>query len=167
MPEHLPLPVASAMVLADHVIVEAGSGKKTLVGVYSNIFARHMPFGRHINLYAEITDALGTYDFDLSLHHLDSDDEVAGTRLAEVESVDRLRPLELVVRMPVNFLDYGTYELRIAHEGRVFANRTFRVQPPPFVAQEDDAHGDGEAPQDGPAPGDGPGDGPGPDGAGL
>ncbi|MFW5857161.1 MAG: DUF6941 family protein [Planctomycetota bacterium] len=146
MSERLPLPVASAVLLADQIIVEAGSGKKTLVGVYSNIFAPRTPFWRHVNLYAELTDAFGTYDLDLTAHHLDGNAVVASTCLEAVEAADRLRPLELVVRLPVAFPGYGTYELRIAHEGRVFANRTVRVQPPPAGAEAPPASPDSAPP---------------------
>ncbi len=131
MPEALPLPTPMAVVFADQIIVEAMTGKKTLVGLYSTIFARRLPLRRQVNIFVELGDAQGSYDFLLELVRLETGAVVARGQLEGVRSRDRLTPLELVVRVPVSFPAYGTYEARISFESQVFASRTVRVLAPP------------------------------------
>ena len=70
MNEQLPLPVTGSILLADQIIVEAETAKKTLVGVYSNIFTAKVPARRHLSIYAELTDVQGAYDLRLELVQL-------------------------------------------------------------------------------------------------
>jgi hypothetical protein len=136
MADRLPLPVGSAVLLADQIIVESGTSKKTLVGIYSTIYTSHLPARRHLNIYAEVTDAEGRYDFTLELLHLEANACVAQGEMEDVTSGDRLTPLEMVIRLPVAFAEYGTYEFRIAYEGNVFASRVLRVLPAPHPRPE-------------------------------
>lgn len=130
MTEHRPLPVTRALLLADQIIVESGSAKKTLVGIYTCVQAARLPARRELNLYAELIDAQGDYSFELQLVHLESDQTVAAGRIDAVHAPDRLTPLELVIRLPVTFAAYGTYEFRIEHSGQVTGSRALRVEQP-------------------------------------
>ncbi|MFH0910671.1 MAG: hypothetical protein V1918_04075 [Planctomycetota bacterium] len=127
MSERSALPIASAVLLADSIITEAGTNKKTLVGLFSAFFVPSVPFQRELHFYIELTDAGGEYDFLLEILHLESSSVVAGGRLEHVVARDRLTSIEMVIHLPVRFPDFGTYELRLSYKGRVFASRTFRV----------------------------------------
>lgn len=131
MSDNAPPPVTNAILLADQIITEAGSNKKTLVGVYSNIVAPRLPAGRPLAVFVECTDAEGRYDFDLSIVHLDTDRMIASCAMPGVRAENRLQPTELVIQLPVSFEAYGSYEIRIAWKGDVFARRRFRVMEAP------------------------------------
>jgi hypothetical protein len=143
MPASLPLPSCNAVLIADQVIVEAKTNKKTLVGLFSNIHARRLPTRRRLNFFVEISDALGIYDFEMRLVHLDSDSTVATGRLESIHSHDRLAPMEMVIHLQARFEDYGTYEFRMDYLGKVFASRTFRVTPAPSRERAGSSRRDG------------------------
>jgi hypothetical protein len=116
--------------MADRIIAEAGSNKKTLVGVYCNIQAQRLPAKRKLNLYIEVVDAQGVYDFFAEVVHLESGSTIAHGVIDRVEVNDRLSPLELVLSVPASFSEYGAYEFRLMHGTGVVANRRFRVVAP-------------------------------------
>lgn len=140
MPYISPLPVCRALLLADSILVEADSHKKSLIGVYTRVAARRLPFRRVIHAYAQLADAHGEYVFDVAVVNLQSEHIVSRGEIGPVAADDPLLPVELVVHLPCRFFDYGNYELRLMHEGRVFASRVLTVAEPvsPVLPPDDD-----------------------------
>jgi len=131
MPNRPPLPHTRAILLADMILAEAGTHKKSLIGVYSRIGAPRFPFRRVLHVYAQLADACGEYTFAIELGNRATDEGVHRGEMGPVIAHDRLLPLEIVLHVPCVFQNYGEYDLRLSFEGNIFASRTFSVMPPP------------------------------------
>jgi hypothetical protein len=126
-----PVPIATAVLFADRILIEAGTNKKTLVGIYSSICARRLPVRRKLNAYVELVDAYGQYEIGFELVHLESETVAAHGVLPGVQAPDRLLPVEMVLRFGTSFDLYGAYEFRLRLGSNVFASRTIRVSEAP------------------------------------
>ncbi|MHC4870545.1 MAG: DUF6941 family protein [Planctomycetota bacterium] len=126
MRKRKPLPAVSSVLLADHIIVESNTNKKTLVGLYSNIYSKSVPAKKYLNIFVELSDCAGDYEFHVEICHLETDKVIAKGKLKNVHARDRLAFIEIVAHMPVRFKEFGTYEFRMNYEGAVFASRRFR-----------------------------------------
>ncbi len=120
-----------AMLLADSILTESGTHKKSLIGIYTRIAAPRVPFRKILNVYAQFADAQGVYHCQLELVNLATGALLHGSRLGAFESRDRLTPVELIMRLPCRFENFGDYELRLSHLGHIFASRVFSVVPSP------------------------------------
>lgn len=125
-----PKPVLNAMLICDKVIKEAGTNKKSLIGIFENISAHNFPCIHHfLAVYIKLTDANGRYKFNLELVDLETNASLANADIPEeIEINDPLRTHELVFNMGgLKFEHPGKYEFRIAANGDVFGQKTFVV----------------------------------------
>lgn len=132
-----PLPVTRAILLADMIIAEAGTHKKTLVGIYSRITTPHMPLRKVLHVYAQVADARGEYRMTIRLVRLETGEVVNEGEIGPIVSRDPLAPLEIVMHLPCVFNNYGEYEFVIIHDGNVFASKRFSLLEPPEPTDDD------------------------------
>ena len=113
------------MLVCDNVITEAGTNKKTLVGVFDHwnlpaIPANVPPFW----VYARLTDAEGKYIFDLKFIYLDGEKRLAEARTSEISAIDRLGFIDLAIPLPFLPVEKaGRYEVQL-YANDVFVGRT-------------------------------------------
>jgi len=132
MPERIVPPVVTAMLVADQVIVDAATGKKTLVGVYTRMTSRKVPFMARLSIYAQLTDAVGEYVFRVEVVHLAENRVIAGIKFGPVNSPSKLDPMEICLQLPVKLPQYGTYEFRLClDDGTLVATRAFSLREAP------------------------------------
>lgn len=149
MPNRSPLPVTRALLLADAIIVEAGTGKKSLVGIYSRLIAPNLPLRQVLHVYMQLADAQGKYRFEIELVKLSTDKTIHQGQIGPVKAASPLVPLEIIMHLPCQFDEYGEYELRIIYEGNVFASRVLAiVSPPPEKPAPPEASSQGERADD-------------------
>jgi len=123
-------PVLNAMLICDKIITEAGTNKKSLIGIFENISAYKFPCRHHfLSVYIKLTDAMGEYKFKLELADL-VDNSVVGK--AEIpSSVNVSSPLaihDLVFNLAsLKFEHPGKYEFRIFANEELFGQKTFMV----------------------------------------
>ena len=111
-----PIPSVSAILICDRVIEEAGTGKKTLVGIFERAHAPQVPALVPFAIYARLTDAEGDYRFRINISFLRSDrEEVIGQLSAEIRNVQaRLGVLEVGLNLPPwPFPSFGRYEVQL------------------------------------------------------
>jgi len=73
-----PIPKANAIVICDYAMQEAGTGKWSLIGIFSQIHSAQFPvIHRQLCVYLNFTDAQGHYHFRLELIDLDQEEEPA------------------------------------------------------------------------------------------
>ncbi len=77
-----PIPSVVAMLVCDQVIVEQGTGKKSLIGVFETINAFSFPTQTRLAIYARLVDASGRYDFLIRLVNLKDETKVAEIQAA-------------------------------------------------------------------------------------
>ena len=127
------IPSVLAILLCDGIIIEQGTGKKTLVGLFNNLNAASFPTVQPVGFYASLTDLDGHYRFDIRVVRLAGEtEELMGGAEAEFESHDRLATLEMAVNLPpVPFTGPGRYEFQLFADGIYIGRATLNVQPRP------------------------------------
>ena len=124
------IPKANAMLICDQVLTEAGTNKKSLIGIFENIGAAQFPAVHHsLSVYVKLTDAKGNYKFQLDLVDLTSNAVITKCEIPnEFQMNDPLRTSELVFNLEgLRFPHPGEYEFRIFANGRIFGQKTFLV----------------------------------------
>jgi hypothetical protein len=127
------IPSALAILLCDWIIIEHGTGKKTLVGLFDNLNAASFPVVRPMGFYARLTDLEGHYHFTLRIVRLDRDKEelMAGAEF-EHKADDPLAILEVALNLPaVPFTATGRYEFQLSTDGVYRGRATLNVQQLP------------------------------------
>ncbi len=125
-----PKPVVNAMLVCDRVITEAGTNKKSLIGIFENINAFTFPCEHHfLSVYIKLTDANGKYKFGLKLVDLENDSAIGGAEIPkEIEIRNPLATHDLVFNLAkIKFAHPGKYEFRIFANNIVFGHKTFLV----------------------------------------
>ncbi len=124
-------PKVKAILVCDYSLREEGTGKVSLVGLFSNIQASQFPC-RHpaLNVYAQLTDAEGPYQFRLELVHLETDRVVSSSETNTVQVASRLGVGELSFRLQnLEFEQPGKYTFRL------YANDAFLEEADFFVVE--------------------------------
>jgi hypothetical protein len=127
------IPSVLAIVLCDRIIIEQGTGKKTLIGIFNNLNAASFPTVQPVGFYASLTDLEGHYRFDIRVVRLAGDgEELMGGAEAEFTAHDRLAILEMAVNLPpVPFTAPGRYEFQLFADGVYIGRATLNVQMRP------------------------------------
>jgi hypothetical protein len=130
-----PHPSLNALLLCDHTIREAGTGKVSLIGAFENISAPRFPVvHRALSVYAKLGDAEGEYAIRLELLRLEDSQRVAqGTLRATF--ADRMTPGELVFALESLALERpGRYQFRLYADDRFVAGKAFTVVQAPAAS---------------------------------
>ena len=124
-----PRPALKSLLLCDQIIQEAGTQKKSLIGVFHNIQAPRFPCTHpSLALYANLTDAAGTYTIEIRIVHLDTGNDLAKATLPPLEWRDRLAPAEICLQMQLlRFPAPGKYEVQLIANGDLVGTRDFSV----------------------------------------
>ena len=122
-------PILKAMLLCDQTLVEEGTRKRSLIGIFDRVKAAQMPTVHpSMSVYVQFREIEGTFDFTLELCDL-----VGGTTLhkATVKNFkvqERSRDCELVFNMlSLRFEHEGDYEFRIYVNDSIFGQKSFQV----------------------------------------
>ena len=109
-----PVPTVLALLLCDQVIVDAGTNKKSLIGVFENLNALVFPASTSMAIYAKLTDAQGKYNFRVRIVHLKNEALLGELEIKDAEFADQLRPAELIINLPgLVFPEAGKYEFQL------------------------------------------------------
>jgi len=125
-------PSKEAMLICDHIITEAGTNKKSLIGIFEHIFARQLPHVHAVmNVYIKFTGVIGQYQFRIDLVDLKTDEIVGKGVLPRQNFKDKLMSYELLFRLRnLRFKNEGKYEFRIYADDEVFGTKTFSIMKP-------------------------------------
>lgn len=109
-----PTPVPIAALLCDQVIVDQGSSKKTLVGVFDKIFIGKFPTDyRPASLYIKLIDAEGEYDVKIQYVRVNNQ-EILGNASGKMIAQNRNQAMEIVFPLPPLAIPVeGQYELQL------------------------------------------------------
>jgi len=83
-----PIPSVVAMLICDQVIVEQGSGKKSLIGVFEELRAFSFPTQTRLAIYVKLADASGFYNLLIRVVNLKDE-----TKVAELNATANLSPI--------------------------------------------------------------------------
>ena len=122
-------PSVQAFLVCDQVIEDSVTKKKNLIGLFTHLQAFNFPFQhQQMGLYFCLTDAEGTYRFDIDLMYLNSEQLVCRATLPNIVIADRLQISDFGINMPsLVFPAPGRYEFRLRMEGHLIAQKDFNV----------------------------------------
>src|SRR3990172_6809166 len=110
-----PIPAIRAILMCDTVIQEAGTGKKTLVGVFDRFVFPNVPAQiGGFTFFARITDLNGSYSFRIDVVDLREDKKLARIETNEFTHDDPLGSMDLVLPIPpIRFINFGKHEFQL------------------------------------------------------
>ena len=122
-------PILKAMLLCDHTIVEEGTHKRTLIGIFDRIKASQFPSTHgSMSVYVQFREIEGVFDFALELYDLDEAKVMHRAVVSKFRVEDKSRDCELVFNlMSVKFNHPGEYEFRIYANDCIFGQKSFKV----------------------------------------
>ena len=126
-------PSIQAFLVCDHVIEDTVTKKKSLIGLFTHLQAVTFPFQhQQMGLYLCLTDAEGTYQFDIDLIYLNTEQHVCRATLPPITIADRLQISDFGINIPsLIFPAPGRYEFRLRMEGHLIAQKDFNVMQLP------------------------------------
>jgi hypothetical protein len=121
----VPVPSLLAILVCDSVIVDSQTQKKSVIGIFDNIYSQQTPFSQRLGFFARLTDAEGEYKFTVRIVYLGDEEQiVAGLETDTVVARDRLGAVNLALNLPaVPFPKFGRYEFQL-FANNVFVGRT-------------------------------------------
>ncbi len=125
-----PKPKVNAMLICDKVITEAGTNKKSLIGIFENINARKFPcVHAFLSVYIKLTDAQGAYKFRLDLVDLESGTVIGNGKIPDDVTIpDPLSTHELIFNLAgLKFNHPGKYEFQIFANDNIAGQKSFLV----------------------------------------
>lgn len=126
-------PSVQAFLVCDQVIEDSLTKKKSLIGIFTHLQAVSFPFQhQQLGLYFCLTDAEGTYHFDIDLSYLNDEQLVCRATLPNIVIGDRLQISDFGINIPsLIFPAPGRYEFRLRMEGHLIAQKDFNVMQMP------------------------------------
>jgi hypothetical protein len=129
-----PQPTVTAMLVCERIIAEAGSSRKSLIGIYDSVgmltFPAVIP---QLAIYVRLADAVGVYQFKLRIVNL-KDEALLSEVPVQGDVKDPLRPADLVFNLlGLPIPEPGKYEFQLYANG-LYCNRAtldVKLVPPP------------------------------------
>jgi len=111
------------MLVCDQVITEQGTNKKSLIGIFVNVFSATFPvIIPRISVYVKLVDADGKYDFKLRLVKLKDEGLIAEVDL-EAQISESRQSAELALNMlNLPLPEPGSYEFQL-YTGDIYLHR--------------------------------------------
>lgn len=124
-----PQPRVNAIIICDALITDRDTGKRSLIGVFTNIRARTFPAAHpQLSVYVRLIDAQGWYAVKLELVRVETM-ETIGEGTIQVEIPDRLRYHEIGFNLRgLSFPAPGQYEFRLYANDAYLTHQTFQVE---------------------------------------
>lgn len=122
-------PILKAMLMCDQTIVEEGTRKRTLIGLFDRIKGVQFPIIHpSMSIYVQFTEVEGTFNFALELFDLTEGKAMNNAFIREFKVTDRTRDCELVFNLhSVKFDHPGDYEFRLYINENIFGQKSFRI----------------------------------------
>jgi hypothetical protein len=127
-----PHPKCKAILLCDQTIIEAGSGKISLIGIFEGFSLPAFP-GRTlpIEAFVQLVDGIGNYDVVVEIQDLQTDEIVARSPVIEVNFPVRLAKVNLVIPIPpLNISHPGAYDFVVIADGQDVERQKFGARLP-------------------------------------
>jgi len=101
------------MLICDQVIVEHGTGKKSLIGVFEQLNAFSFPTQTRLAIYVKLVDASGNYDLLIRVVNLKDETKVAEIK-AMANNLSQIAAAEFAINIAGIILpEAGKYEFQL------------------------------------------------------
>src|ERR1022692_1390437 len=90
-----------AILLCDQTILEAGTGKISVIGIFDSWNVLQFPTViRPFTAFLQLTDGIGKYAVSVNVHDLQADQIIAQARVAEADFPERITKANLMIAVP-------------------------------------------------------------------
>ncbi len=122
-------PILKAMLLCDLTLVEEGSHKRSLIGLFDRVKCSQFPtVHSSMSIYVQFREIEGAFDFALELFDLTDEKLMNRAVIKNFNVKDKSRDCELVFNLlSVKFEHAGEYEFRIYVNDLIFGQKSFYV----------------------------------------
>jgi hypothetical protein len=127
-----PPPKCKAILLCNHTIIEAVTGKVSIIGIFDNFGMPTFPgLTSAFTVYLQLTDGIGKYSISVELHDLVEDTIVGRAAIAEIEFQDRSQKANLMIPVPPLPLTHaGVYDFVVLADGQEIDRQQFSASAP-------------------------------------
>ena len=122
-------PILKAMLLCDQTLIEEGTRKRSLIGLFDRVKAPQFPTVHgSMSVYVQFREIEGVFDFMLELYDLAEDKALHKAMVKSFKVEQKSRDCELVFNLlSVRFQHPGDYEFRIFVNDSIFGQKSFQV----------------------------------------
>ena len=122
-------PILKAMLLCDQTIVEEGTRKRSLIGIFDRVKVSQLPtMHPSMSVYVQFREIEGVFDFTLELYDLSGGKTLHKAMVKGFKVQEKSRDCELVFNLlSVRFEHEGGYEFRIYVNDMIFGQKSFQV----------------------------------------
>ena len=109
-----PIPEVAAVIVSQVLVIDAVTGLKTLVNIFSNLQTPVLPMATSIGLFVKMVDGEGTYKLRIRFVRLRDDKIALEVPVQEFAWGNRLEPLEIGINFQqVPIEEEGTHEFQV------------------------------------------------------
>jgi hypothetical protein len=132
----VPPPKCKAILLCDQTIIEAGTGKVSVIGVFDSFMLPKVPFvSRPCTVFVQLADGIGSHTVEVEVHDLTNGVVIAkGAVGPEIAWPERPGKHNLLIPLPPLPISHvGEYDLVIFARNQEIDRQKFTVAvvPPP------------------------------------
>ena len=120
-------PVCKAILLCDQAILEHGTHKLSLVGIFDSFFVGQGQATVRATAFLQITDAVGNYKLAVEIEDLATGDVVARSSSSEIAIDDPLLGANVIIPIPRLPLHPGEYDLVVRANEDEIDRQKFKV----------------------------------------
>lgn len=124
-----PPPKCKAILLCDQTIVEAVTGKVSIIGIFDSWNFPQFPHPtRPFMAFLQLTDGIGKYAVSVEVHDLHADQIIAQARMAEMMFPERKTKVNLMIPVPPLLLQHtGSYDFVVLADGQEIDRQQFQA----------------------------------------
>jgi hypothetical protein len=128
-----PPPKCKAILLCDQTIIEAVTGKVSIIGIFDSWNLPQFPHPtRPFMAFLQMTDGIGQYTISVEVHDLEADQIIAQAQAARMTFPDRTAKVNLVIPVPPLLLRHaGNYDFVVLADGQEIDRQQFAARRPP------------------------------------
>ena len=122
-----PPPRCKAILLCDQAIVEAVTGKVSLIGIFDRFTLRKFPGHiRQFTAFLQLTDGIGSYKITIEVHDLREDRILARAAIVQMTFQDRSGKANLMIPVPPLLLKHpGGYDFVVLADDQEIDRQQF------------------------------------------
>jgi len=141
----VPPPKCKAILLCDQTIIEAGTGKISVIGIFEGFAVPQTPgVIRPFTVYLHLTDGIADHEYEISveLHDLKNDNVIARATGPKIRWGDRLSRLNLLIPVPPLKVEHaGVYDLVVLANKQEIDRQQFQVVIPAKPETKEEGEG--------------------------
>jgi hypothetical protein len=124
-----PPPQCKAILLCDQTIVEAVTGKVSIIGIFDSWNFPQFPHPtRPFVAFLQLTNGIGKYGVSVDVHDLQGDQIIAQASVAEVIFPERQTKVNFMIPVPPLLLQHsGSYDFVVLADGQEIDRQQFQA----------------------------------------